>query len=130
FGDFQAWRLRQGQPQSGTVPPSAEMASLANAPANVQALITGQSGTLADALGRSFPLGTVFDPATTRAVGTSFVRDPFGFSTCTGGGTTFDLTNCPGLNMIPTNRMDPNAIALMQLYPGPTNSNLFSNYTH
>ena len=134
FGDFQAWRLRQGQPQSGTVPTSAETASLSTATANFQDLINGQSGTHSDALGRSFPLGTVFDPATTQQIvvngATAFVRDPFGFSTCTGGGTTFNLTNCPGLNLIPTSRMDPNAIKLMQLYPAPTNSNLFSNYTN
>lgn len=128
FGDLQFWRLRQGQPQSGTVPTSAEMASLGTATANFQDLISGQSGTHTDALGRSFPLGTIFDPATTRAVGSGFVRDPFGFSTCTG--TTYNLSACPGLNLIPTGRLDPNAIKLMQLYPAPTNSNLFSNFTH
>ena len=131
FGDFQAWRLRQGQPQSGTVPTSSEMASLGTATANFQDLISGQSGTHQDAMLRTMPLGTILDPATTRAFGTGFVRDPF-TTVCANepANFTYTLAACPDLNMIPTSRMDPNAIKLMQLYPAPTNPNLFSNYTH
>jgi hypothetical protein len=60
---------------------------------NLQDLIAGNSGIATDALGRKFPLGTVFDPATTRSLapgttdpvtglvngqsGTVSVRDPF-----------------------------------------------------
>ncbi|HTS37869.1 MAG TPA: TonB-dependent receptor [Candidatus Solibacter sp.] len=131
FGDFQAWRLRQGQPQSGSVPTTAEMSSLSTATANFQDLITGQSGTHADAMGRTMPLGTILDPATTRTFGTGFVRDPF-TTVCANepANFTYTLAACPDLNMISTSRLDTNAIALMQLYPAPTNSNLFSNYTH
>jgi hypothetical protein len=131
FGDLQFWRLRQGQPQSGTVPTAAEMASLTTPTANFQDLITGQSGTQTDALGRILPLGTIVDPATTRAVGTNFVRDPFS-KVCANepAGFTYTLSACPDLNMIPIGRLDPNAIKLMQLYPAPTNSNLLSNYTN
>src|SRR6266536_1577125 len=109
FGDVQLWRLRQGQPQSGTVPTLAERQSGFT---DFSDLITGQSGTSTDALLRVFPKGTIFDPATTRPGGSGFVRDPF-----------------PG-NIIPVNRLDTNAVALMNLYPLPTNGNLFSNYTN
>lgn len=136
FADAQFWRLRQGQPQSGTVPTAAEMTSLSTPTANFQDLITGQyvngqPKVHTDALGRSFPLGTVFDPATTRAAGAKFVRDPFGLSTCTGVvNNQYSLAQCPGLNLIPIGRLDANAIKLMQLYPAPTNTSLFSNFTH
>lgn len=112
FGDVQIWRLRQGQPQIGSVPTAAERASGFT---DFSDLITGQSGTSTDALLRVFPKGTVFDPATTRSIGGPsgpFVRDPF-----------------PG-NIIPANRLDPNAVALLSLYPAPTNDNLVNNYAN
>lgn len=109
FGDAQFWRLRQGQPQIGSVPTLAERNSGFT---DFSDLITGQSGTSTDALGRSFPKGTIFDPATTRAAGSGYVRDPF-----------------PG-NLIPVNRLDTNAIALLKLYPLPTNGSLFNNYAN
>jgi hypothetical protein len=110
FGDVQLWRLRQGQPQIGSVPTAAERASGFT---DFSDLITGQSGTSTDALGRTFPKGTIFDPATTRSIPSGlFVRDPF-----------------PG-NIIPANRLDPNAVALLSLYPAPTNDNLVNNYAN
>ena len=36
-------------------------------------------------------------------------------------------TPFPG-NIIPANRLDPNAIDLLNLYPAPNNSGLFNNY--
>jgi hypothetical protein len=126
FGDFQAWLLRQGQPQIGSVPTAAERAS---GYTNMQDLIQSGTTQTPDALGRVFPVGTVFDPATTRAAGSTFVRDPFGFSTCTGG-PSFTLSNCPGLNMLPANRLDPAAIPLLNLYPTPTNSNIVNNFAN
>ncbi len=127
FGDAQFWRLRQGQPQIGSVPTAAERSS---GYTNLQDLIQVGTTQTADALGRIFPKGTVFDPATTRAVGTSYVRDPFGFSTCTGGGPSYDLTSCPGLNILNANRLDANAIALLNLYPNPTNSGVVNNFAN
>jgi hypothetical protein len=108
FGDYEGLRRRQGTIQTGSVPTRAERNS---GYTDFSDLITGQSGSSTDALNRTFPKGTIFDPATTRPGGTGFVRDPF-----------------PG-NIIPTNRLDPNAIALLNLYPLPTSSGLFSNYT-
>jgi hypothetical protein len=109
---------------------------------NLQDLITGNSGTATDGLGRTFPHGTVFDPATTRAVPsgavdpvsgltntsgrTVFVRDPFY------GGSLRGLTNFTSLasqlNMIPASRLDPRAISLLMLLPRPTQSGLQTNY--
>src|SRR5947207_271011 len=74
FGDYEGFRRRQGSPHTGSVPTLAERNS---GYTNFQDLIAGQSGTTTDALGRTMPKGTILDPATTRPVGSGFVRDPF-----------------------------------------------------
>ena len=138
FGDYEGLRRVQGTILTGSVPTDAERAS---GYTNFQDLITGQASSAprTDDLGRLIPVGTVLDPATTRAVtsgvvdpvsglpatATGFVRDPFG--TCAPSTTTFTLAGC-GLNIIPAGRLDPNAIKLLNLYPGPTNGSLFSNF--
>jgi hypothetical protein len=71
------------------------------------------------------PVGTILDPSTTRAAGGGFVRDPFG--TCPASTTNFTLEAC-GLNILPADRLNANAIALLNLYPDPTNGNVFSNF--
>jgi len=154
FGDYQALRRVQGTILSGSVPSVAERGSGANAYTNFQDLILAQSGTVTDALGRTMPQGTILDPATTRPLlcgevdpisglpdpacrtgqttGTvvGYARDPFG---CAPNLTTISLTACPGLNILPANRLDQNAIALLNLYPLPTTNavgSLFSNYAN
>ncbi|HKV24760.1 MAG TPA: TonB-dependent receptor [Candidatus Acidoferrum sp.] len=148
FGDYQGLRRVQGTVLSGAVPSAAERTSNYT---NFQDLITAQPcgntnqpACLLDALGRTFPIGTVFDPATTRAVtagqadpvtglvagNSGWVRDAFG---CAAATVTVTLSSCPNLNMIPAGRLDPNAIKLLNLYPLPTNnaSNaLFSNFAN
>ena len=126
FGDYEGFRRVQGTILTGSVPTAAERAS---GYTNFQDLITGQSSAAPrlDALGRSIPVGTVLDPATTRAVGGGFVRDPFG---CPANLPVYNLTTCPTLNIIPANRLDPNAVKLMNLYPTPTNGKLFSNFAN
>ncbi len=138
FGDYEGLRRVQGTILTGSVPTLAERAS---GYTNLSDLITGQSGTQTDALGRTIPTGTILDPATTRAVtagvvdplsnltatATGYVRDPFG--TCGPGTTTFTLAGC-GLNQLSSGRLDANAIALLNLYPTPTGSSLFSNYAN
>ena len=95
---------------------------------NFQDLITGQSGTQTDALGRTMPTGTILDPATTRQISPGvFVRDPFGTCGSAAAGFAFTLAGC-NLNILPTNRLDPNAIALLKLYPAPSNGSLLSNF--
>ena len=122
FVDYEGTRIRQAAPQVATVPTEAERAS---GYTDLSDLITDQSGTRTDLLGRTTPVGTVFDPATTRPVtfgvadqvtglmptASGFVRDPF-----------------PN-NQLPADRLDQNAIALLNLYPAPTGPGLFSNYT-
>ena len=56
-----------------------------------------------------------------------YARDPFG--TCPASTLAFSLAGC-GLNQLPGSRLDPNAIALLNLYPNPTGSSLFSNYAN
>jgi outer membrane receptor protein involved in Fe transport len=122
FADYQGTCIRQASPFVSTVPTMSERAS---GYTDLSDLISGQSGTRTDLLGRSFPLGTVFDPATTRtvtqgqidpltglaAIGSGFVREPF-----------------PG-NILPADRLDPNAIRLLDLYPIPNGPGLFNNFT-
>jgi len=169
FGDYEVLRRRQGTIQTGSVPTAAERTS---GYTNLQDLITQQSGTTHSLLCitgsncdptnqttcanssclQPAPLGTVFDPATTRAIfcgstdpisglptpvcGTGqtpgvtsigFARTPFG--TCAPGALGFTLAGC-GLNMLPASRLDANAIALLNLFPNPTSSTFTSNFTN
>ena len=107
FFDYEGTRIRQGNTDTGTVPTNLERNSGFT---NFSDLITGQSGSYTDALGNKYPAGTIFDPATTTAVGSSYVRTPF-----------------PG-NIIPASRLDPNAIKLLDLLPAPTSTALFNNF--
>ena len=128
FGDYEGLRRRQGTIQTGAVPTLAERNS---GYTNLQDLITGQSGSHTDILGRTMPVGTVLDPATTRVSGTGFVRDPF-TTICANepAGFSYTLAACPDLNMLPPGRLDPNAIKLLNLFPNPTSNSLTSNYTN
>jgi hypothetical protein len=141
FGDYQGFRRVQGNTQSGIAVPTVLQRN--SGFSNLSELVTANasSAARADALGRLIPLGTVLDPATTRAVTagtvdpvtgiaaatTGYVRDPFGVATCTGG--TISLAACPGLNQIPAARIDPGSVKLLDLYPLPTNSGVSSNFT-
>ncbi len=138
FGDFEALRTRQGSIRTGTVPTALERTSNFT---DLSDLITGQTGARPDALGRSIPVGTILDPATTRpvttgvvdpvsgiaAASTGFVRDPFG--TCAPSTTSFTLSLC-NLNHLPAGRLDANAIKLLNLFPNPTSSGVFSNFSN
>jgi hypothetical protein len=138
FGDYEGLRRAQGTILTGSVPTVAERSS---GYTDLSDLISGQSGSLTDGLGRTMPLGTILDPSTTRAITTGVVdpvsgltatttgyaRDPFG--TCPATTAAFTLSGC-GLNQLSAGRLDANAIALLNLYPTPTSSALFSNYAN
>ncbi len=127
FGDYEGFRRVQGNTLSGfSVPTVTERNS---GYSNLTEFITSNASSLPrlDALNRSIAVGTVLDPATTRAVPGGFVRDPFGLNTCTST-TVISLATCPGLNQIPTNRIDPNAVKLLNLYPLPTSAGTSSNF--
>jgi hypothetical protein len=147
FGDYEGLRRVQGTILSGSVPTVLErngINGLGADPtiADFSDMITGQNGTLeTDAVGRTVPIGTILDPATTRPVlvntvdpvsgrlanSTGYVRDPIN-TNCAPSTAAYSLANCT-LNQLPLNRLDPNAIALFNLYPLPTNNGtLFSNY--
>src|SRR5712692_1002259 len=65
FADYEGLRRRQGTVLAGAVPTVAERNSKYT---DFTDMIALQSGTQTDALGRSVPTGTVFDPASTRQV--------------------------------------------------------------
>src|SRR5262249_19058309 len=50
------------------------------------------------------------------------------FGTCPASTINFTLATC-NLNIIPANRLDPNAIALLNLYPSPNSGGISSNFT-
>jgi hypothetical protein len=131
FGDYEGFRRVQGTVLTGSVPTVLERGTdPSNAYTNFTDLITGQSGTKTDALGRTMPTGTILDPATTRQIAPGvFVRDPFGTCGSAPAGFNFTLAAC-GLNQIPAGRRDPNAVNLLNLYPLPTTSSLFSNFAN
>src|SRR5580692_3681554 len=130
FGDYEGFRRVQGTILSGSVPSVAERNS---GYTNFQDIIAAQSGTVTDALGRTMPVGTILDPATTRQISPGvFVRDPFGTCANEPADFTYTVATC-GLNIIPAGRLDQNAIALLNLYPLPTTNaagSLFSNFAN
>jgi hypothetical protein len=128
FMDYEGTRIRQAVPYVSTVPTALERSS---GYTNLSELLT-QGGTRTDVLGRTYALGQVFDPATTRAV-TCSVADPVsGITTPCGSnpaGTQLGFVREPFAgNIIPAGRLDPNAIELLNLYPAPSSSGLFNNF--
>ena len=141
FVDYQGLRVRQASATVDTVPTAAMHNSGFT---DLQDLITFSTGTRTDNLGRTFPTGTMFDPATTRDVTAAqtdpvtgivapqsgFVRDPFYQGSLTGI-TDFTSPAAEGLlNMLPAGRLDPNAIKLLNLYPTPSKAGFYNNYTY
>lgn len=147
FFDYQKTIANSPAPAFSSVPTALEASSGFT---NLSDLITYNNNSTTtpeqDALGRSFPLGTVFDPATTRNVAAGAtdpisclantttsavsVRDPF----YTGGGlcgVTNFTTRASDLNQIPKNRLDPNAVTLLGVvYPAANvaGAGITSNY--
>jgi hypothetical protein len=121
FADFEGTRIRQALPFTSSVPTANQRAS---GYTNFADLIAGQSGSQTDPLGRSFALGTVFDPATTRAV-TAGVADPVTGRAATATGFVRDpFPN----NIVPASRLDPIAIKILNLMPDPNRPGILNNY--
>jgi hypothetical protein len=140
FFDYEGLRMVSPSAATSSVP----TANMTNSGfTNLQDLITYRSGTGTDGLGRTFPHGTILDPATTRSVAAgavdpisglqntgssaAWVRDPF-YSGGSIAGTQDFTSKTAYLNMLPTQRLDSNAIKLLGLYPVPTSAGLSSNY--
>ncbi|GGG89327.1 TonB-dependent receptor [Edaphobacter dinghuensis] len=137
FFAYQGQRYVTPTPATSTVPTTSMVNSGFT---NLQDLITYNTGTGTDALGRIIPHGTVLDPATTRTIpasgvdpvtglhGTpgSYVRDPFYTGSLAG------MTNFTGatsqLNILPASRLDPNAVKLLGVYPAQNQSGLNNNF--
>jgi hypothetical protein len=144
FFDYQGTRIVQPYPTISTVPTALEASSGFT---NLEDLITYSNNSTttpqADALGRMFLLGTVFDPATTRTVAANSVdlisgfqntsssavsvRDPFFTGGSVAGMKDF-TTVASQLNQLPSARLDPNAIKVLGLYPVPTATGITNNY--
>ncbi|RZU39297.1 TonB-dependent receptor [Edaphobacter modestus] len=139
FFDYQGTKVATPAAATSTVPTVGMKQSGFS---NLQDLITMNSGTHTDGLGRIFRNGTILDPATTRPVAahavdpisglqnatssTIYVRDPF-----LAAGSSAGIVDFTGrisqLNILPQSRIDPNAVKLLNLYPDPTNTTVFSN---
>lgn len=127
FGDYEGTRIRQALPSVNTVPTALERTS---GYTNLSELLT-QGGTQTDVLGRTFPLGQVFDPSTTRAVTCGVPDTVTGITApCAGtAGTQVGFVREPlAGNILPVQRLDPNAVKLLDLYPAPNSPGLFNNY--
>ncbi len=124
FAAYQGTKVRQGTPYVGTVPTTAERTS---GYTDFSDLIAGQPNCTRgpDVLDRTFNCGTIFDPSTTRLVTTGLV-DPVTGLTATGTGYVREpFAN----NVIPSSRLDASAETLLNLYPTPTGTGIFNNYT-
>lgn len=140
FFDFQHTGILQSSSYTESVPTS-EMQS--SGFTNLQDLITDNTGTGTDTLGRVFPHGTVLDPATTRGIAagevdpvsgftnttksTIYVRDPF-FT----GGSIAGIKNFTALtselNIMPQDRLDPNAVKLLATFPAQNTPGYQNDY--
>jgi Carboxypeptidase regulatory-like domain/TonB dependent receptor/TonB-dependent Receptor Plug Domain len=123
FFDYEGTRIRQGQAYTSSVPTALEQSSGFT---NYSDLLTYQTGTQTDILGRKTKVGQIFDPATIRylskgsadpvtgaiATATGYVREPF------------------ASNIIPANRISPVSAKLLSYFPQPNanSGNIANNY--
>jgi outer membrane receptor protein involved in Fe transport len=122
FADYEGSVIQQARTWVRTVPTAAQRSSGFT---NYADLISLQSGTVgADVLGRTFPRGTVFDPATTRQLQVGQI-DPVTGMVATRAGSVRDAF---AGNVIPASRIDARALRLMQLYPEPNQAGLNNNF--
>jgi Carboxypeptidase regulatory-like domain/TonB dependent receptor len=122
FTDYEGSLIRQARTWVRTVPTAIQRASGFT---DFSDLISLQSGTVgADVLGRTFPRGTVFDPATTRELRVGQV-DPLTGMVATRAGFVRDAF--PG-NRVPGGRLNADALRLLRLYPEPNQPGLNNNY--
>jgi len=138
FGDYEAFVSRREAVVRATVPTAAQVGSGFT---DFRDLFPAFGGTRTDALGRVFPVATIFDPATTRrvtagqidpvtglaAASSGFVRDPFYTGGSVAGIRDFTaLTQL--LNRLPANRLNQNALKLLQLYPAANQAGVIDNF--
>ncbi len=141
FGDYEGYRRVQGNTSGSLTVPNAQERNSGYTNLSTLILANASSSPKTDHLGRSIPVGTVLDPASTRAVtaglvdpvsgrvatASGYVRDPFS-GVCGPNTATFTLAACSDLNQLPAGRIDSNAVNLLNLYPQPKNSSLVGNF--
>ena len=123
FGDYEGMRIKQGQAFTSTVPTLQERTSGFT---NYSELIGQQTGTQTDILGRSTPVGTIFDPATTRYLSTGYLDPMTGLSAQSTGYVREPFAG----NTIPADRLSSVAAKLLALYPAPNagDGTIVNNY--
>jgi hypothetical protein len=114
FVDYQGNRIHQSNTYIYTIPTEAERVG------NFADILDLHTQTGVDALNRPIYKGEIYDPATTRTMNGSVVRDGFGFDPTTGLPTAT-------ANMIPNARMSQLALNVLALYPNPTLSHVLAN---
>ena len=128
FLDYEGTRIHQAQTDFATVPTdgtngtSNERIGDFSGILGSQSMTCGPNGTSAcvDALGRPVFTNEIYDPATTRTVGGSVVRDGFGFDPITG-------LPGPQANIIPSG-LSPLGLNYAALYPSPNLAGTANNY--
>jgi hypothetical protein len=123
FVDYEGTRIRQGQAYTSSVPTALERSSGFT---NYSDLLTYQSGSQTDILGRTTKVGQVFDPATIRYLGKGTV-DPATGSVATATGYVREPF---AGNIIPANRISAVSANLLALFPQPNanGGNIVNNY--
>ena len=127
FGDYEGTRIRTGVEYNNiTVPTAAEVAS---GYTDFSDWLTQSATTFTDALGRTFNQYQIFDPATTRQVSNGSADPVTGLTvSCPNASATCYVRDPFSNNRLPANRLDPNAVKLLQLYPAANGPGLLSNY--
>ena len=121
FMDYEGQRIRQGVPFDSSVPTALEQSSGFT---NFSDLLAYQTGTQTDILGRTTPIGTVFDPATTRYLSAGYM-DPVTGLVAKSAGSVREAF--PG-NIVPANRLSTVSTALLALFPAPNGGGITNNY--
>lgn len=128
FVDYEGTRIRQAVTSTNTVPTALERDS---GYTNLSELLT-QGGTRTDVLGRTYALGQVFDPSTTRVISCGVPDAVSGVTAPCAGAAAGSLAGYArepfAGNILPASRLDPNAVKLLNLYPSPNSPGLFNNY--
>ena len=134
FGDFERTKILNGVVASGSQSANLGASSIPTVP-TIQEINSGYTDlsdlfnstgtfTRTDLLGRTYQNGQIFDPATTRSVTVGQVDPVTGLTASSTGYVRDPFAN----NQIPANRLDQNAIKLLQLYPTPTSGGVLYNY--
>ncbi len=123
FVDYNGLTMRQGQAYTSSVPTQTEQQSGFT---NFSDLITYQTGTQTDILGRTTHVGQIFDPATTRYLGTGAIDPVTGIPATRAGYVREPFSG----NLIPQQRISAVSAKLLALFPAPNanSGNIVNNY--